>query len=659
MTSHSVAGIVVTDEEKSHLRKWVHARLEAKKPSELPFSFSYDGRPSAELLGDWRAERRSPRPLDGSRIEHVLTWTDPRTALALRCVAVEYLHYPVIEWTLSFKNTGASATPIIESVQALDTCFTRPAEGEFVLHHSTGSPARADDYAPHETRLGPGAAMRFGGRGGRASDTEMPYFNLEWRGGGAIIVFGWPGQWAAEFERDAGSAVHVRGGQEATHFRLYPGEEVRSPLIVLLLHRGEWIRSQNLWRRWMLEHNVPRLGGALPPPFMPAGSSAHFHEMENANEENQKLFIDRFLEEGIKIDVWWMDAGWYVTQTGRWWEVGTWEVDRKRFPNGLRAVTEHARSRGLKCVVWFEPERVYPNSWLDKNHPEWLLGKQGGTKLLDLGNPEAWKWVVNHFDWLIREEGVGIYRQDFNMAPLDYWRANDAPDRQGITEIRHIMGYLAYWDELRRRHPAMLIDTCASGGRRNDLETLRRSIPLHKSDHDYGDSAARQCQHYGLALWVPFFGAATCWLDQVSAYDLRNAFAWMTGLGYDVRRKDLDYALLRKLTAEWREVSPYFAGDFYPLTPYSTAQDVWLAWQYDRPDLGEGMVQAFRRAESPHVSAHFKLRGLEPDSTYILRDFDKEDTAKITGRELIEAGLSLTLEARPAAATIQYKKLKQ
>ena len=68
------------------------------------------------------------------------------------------------------------------------------------------------------------------------------------------------------------------------------------------------------------------------------------------------------------------------------------------------------------------------------------------------------------------------------MDPLSNWRENDAEDRQGITENHLVTGYLAYWDELRRRHPNMLIDTCASGGRRNDIETLRRAVPLLRSD---------------------------------------------------------------------------------------------------------------------------------------------------------------------------------
>ncbi len=123
------------------------------------------------------------------------------------------------------------------------------------------------------------------------------------------------------------------------------------------------------------------------------------------------------------------------------------------------------------------------------------MGVDGGLKLLDLGNPAAQKWLTDHVDKTITEQGIDLYRQDFNFDPLGYWRGNDAPDRQGITENLHVQGYLAYWDELRRRHPKLLLDSCASGGRRNDLETLRRSVPLHKTDYKYSDQPAKQAFH--------------------------------------------------------------------------------------------------------------------------------------------------------------------
>ena len=101
------------------------------------------------------------------------------------------------------------------------------------------------------------------------------------------------------------------------------------------------------------------------------------------------------------------------------------------------------------------------------------------NRLLNLGNPAGAPWLIDHVDHLLTDQGIDLYRQDFNINPLRLSGAHtDAADRQGITEIRHVKAYLAYWDELRHRHPDMLIDSCASGGRRNDLETLRRAVPL-------------------------------------------------------------------------------------------------------------------------------------------------------------------------------------
>ncbi|HWI59831.1 MAG TPA: alpha-galactosidase, partial [Bacillota bacterium] len=621
----------------------------------LPFSFVYDGRASSELLSKWQRTQQT-KTLDASRSERTITWTEPQTGLVLRCVVVQYATFPTVEWTLYFKNSGAQDSPILSNILALDTTFMRGQQGEFLLHHHAGSTATMDDYRPYETPLPPKANLRLTSAGGRGSDGCWPYFNLDWGNAGTIVVVGWPGQWSASFTRDGGRGLHLQAGQEQTRFKLLPGEEVRSPLTVLQFWQGDWIQAQNVWRRWMIAHNLPRLNGKVPPPLLPGGSSNQMNEMQNANEENQKQFIDGYLGNRVPISFWWMDAGWYPFKEG-WWNTGTWEPDSKRFPNGLRAVTDHAHQRGVNALVWFEPERVQPGTWLYLNHPEWLLGKEGQQKLLDLGNEPARNWVIEHTDTLMREQGIDIYRQDFNMAPLDYWRANDAPDRQGITEIRHVTGYLAFWDELRRRHPGLLIDTCASGGRRNDLETLRRSVPLHKSDMEYPNLTAKQMQFYGLAFWEPYFGAPVYPADRVDVYGFRSGISLMTGLGYDSRRKDLDYALLRKLVAEREQVVPNYYGDYYPLTRWSAEPEAWIGWQFDRPENGKGVVQAFRRPQSVYESARFKLRGLEPDKMYAITHFDVAGTTEVSGRELTEKGLLVTIPDKPGAVIITYSRV--
>ena len=114
-----------------------------------------------------------------------------------------------------------------------------------------------------------------------------------------------------------------------THFKLLPGEEVRTPLSVLQFWKGgDWIRSQNIWRRWMIAHNMPRPGGKLPAPMLLAYSGGAYQEMYKATEETQLMWFNRYLEEKIKLDYWWMDAGWYQCDPVGWPKVGTWEVDR-------------------------------------------------------------------------------------------------------------------------------------------------------------------------------------------------------------------------------------------------------------------------------------------------------------------------------------------
>ena len=242
---------------------------------------------------------------------------------------------------------------------------------------------------------------------------------------------------------------------------------------------------------------------------------------------------------------------------------------------------------------------------------------------------------------------------------MEYWRGADAPDRQGITEIRYVEGYLAFWKALRRRFPDMLIDSCASGGRRNDLETMRLSVPLHKTDYNYADNATKQAFHHTLNSWLPYFGAYVLPVDAVDTYVFRSSLAPMTMLTYDLRRRDVDWSKLKALTEEWRRLTEtgYFYGDYYPLTPYNRDETQWIAWQFHRPDRGTGIVQAFRRRHCLSGSACFLLRGLDPDAKYAVTDVDAaEKTAIFTGRQLMEDGLSVETSVAPQAAILIYER---
>lgn len=627
--------------------------------TKVPFSFWYGGRRSSDFLGTWRVERSS-HEIDAQRIERVLTYTDQRTGLEARCVAVLYRDFPTVEWTLHLKNTGTADTPIVDKIQPLDTKFERNNDGEYVLHYNNGSFADATDFEPFEKRLGPKDIEELTPIGGRSSNGVFPYFDVERPGGGVIVVVGWPGQWMARFSRDTARGLRIEAGQELTHFVLHAGEEVRTPLVVLQFYKGNWIRAQNIWRRWMILHNIPRVDGKLPPPHVAANSSHAFIEMQNANGANQKFFIRRYMQEGFKLDYWWMDAGWYPFK-GSWVNTGTWEPDPKRFPHGLRAVSDYAHSKGIKIIVWFEPERVTPGTWLYEKHPEWLLkpppnpGNQAyeqDWRLLDLGDPQARRWLIDHVSHLVKTQGIDLYRQDFNMDPLYFWRAHDATNRKGITEIRYVSGLLAYWDALRRRNPKLILDSCASGGRRMDLEALRRAIVLTRSD-DIFRPISEQGHTYGVELWIPDAGTG---IDGGNPYAFRSQMTRTLSLSWDLRRKSIDYPLLVHLVSQWRQVRDDYFGDYYPLTPYDVTTKAWIAWQFNRPRAGHGMIQAFRRPESDVEAMRFSLAGLNPEAEYRVTNLDSLEGKVFSGRELMAEGLLVELKHKPDSALILYER---
>ena len=619
-------------------------------------SFTYGRRPSAELLPRWPLTEEPAATANGIA-RHRLTRTDPETGLQLVLEFTAYPDFPVIEWVGRLRNTGKRNTPIIENIRSMDVRL--PSWSEGILHYNTGDYCAADGYEPHGLALTPGVERSFAPDGGRPTNRAWPYYNLEFpeQRCGVIAVIGWPGQWASRFTCQE-DGVHIAAGQELTHFALQPGEEVRTPLSVLLFYNGDHARSQNLWRRWMMAHNMPRLHGELHAPFLAA-----FWEgvtMETADEQSQIKPLDRYAQEGIQLDYWWMDAGWYPCGNS-WSPTGTWAVDRERFPRGLRYIADHARARGVKTLAWFEPERVSPGTWLWREHPEWLLcaGRETGKtqaaerRLLDLGNPEAWQWLVANTCKLIDEEKIDLYRQDFNFDPLPFWRYREAPDRVGMREIRHVEGYLAFWRELRKRYPNMLIDSCAAGGRRNDLETLRLSVPLWKTDYDPDDLTTKQAMHQALYAWVPFFAALV--LPDEHAYSFRTNMCPCSIISFN--DPHLDWDEVRRFVAEWRRIALYFSGDYYPLVPYTRQAAYWLAWQFDRPDLGAGMIQVFRRTDNPFEAARFRLRGLDPAATYRITNLDQaHQSLELTGQELAEQGLPVTMTQAPQALTIAYAK---
>lgn len=630
-----------------------------------PFSFEYGGQSSTEILKTWK-RKTEINILDDKRRQYIFTWEPekPGDDIQVRCEATEYLDFPVVEWTVYFKNNGQSKTPNIKNIRGLDVSFQNKGSSEFILNGIKGDFCTADSYQPFRHTLGAFSSMTFAppSNSGKSSDGPdgWPYWNLQMNDGGLIMALGWPGQWECIFKRDTSNILNIVAGQQLTNLYLKPGEEIRTPLIALLFwKREDIIAAQNLWRRWYIAHILPKVDGNLQSPVM---------QIQVSGAVQDTSYVKAFIDAGIKPDISWRDAGgaytWYPSENGpyqgndAWLNTGTWEIDAKRYPEGFRPFTDWIHKKDVKFLLWFEPERVGdPNSWLAANHPEWLLPTTSHGPLFNEGKPEALSWLISHIDGMIKSEGIDWYREDMNGAgPLPAWRANDAADRQGITENFYVQGHLKFWDELKRLNPNLWIDACASGGRRNDLETMRRAVPLLRSDFQFEFMEnvvnGNQGHTYGLSSWLPFQGTGSYFYDTYSFRSFYMPGFGMGGLSPENKEQQ------KQAYTECRKIAPYMLyGDYYPISAYSVQSDQWIAWQFNSPEMEGGYIQAFRRENCENAEMTFHLKGINPNINYTVTNFDHEGSVKVRGRELLEKGLTVEIYDTPGSAIILYQNI--
>ncbi|HUU32944.1 MAG TPA: alpha-galactosidase, partial [Vicinamibacterales bacterium] len=114
------------------------------------------------------------------------------------------------------------------------------------------------------------------------------------------------------------------------------------------------------------------------------------------HENEPDLRRDADVAASIGTELYVIDAGWYGNDPNQWWRnAGDWRAG-SWLPNGLEPVAEHAHKLGMRFGLWVEIEAAGENSTLHKEHPDWLLSRDGqpiaGGRALDLTKPEAAAW---------------------------------------------------------------------------------------------------------------------------------------------------------------------------------------------------------------------------------------------------------------------------
>ncbi|MBQ9151639.1 MAG: alpha-galactosidase, partial [Clostridia bacterium] len=441
------------------------------------------------------------------------------------------------------------------------------------------------------------------------------------------------------------------------------GETIRTPLMGFVEYEGLTSDEQtNAWRHYYINDVMRKINGELTPTYtgISQGCSGN-------TTNNLLLILSSYYDAGVTPELLWLDAGWYTGAAGEsvgWPQTGSMDMDLNRFPDAMASIGQFTSSRNMRMMIWFEPENIR----LDKEaflagqkgfKEEWLLPKtMQGTwlegYLMNLADPDCVEWVFNKICKVIDDSGATAFRSDFNSDPASAWSAADEKGRKGMTENQYVQGYLALWDALIEKYPGIYMDSCASGGGRNDLETMKRAVPLHYTDwfdgnHEDYDMKGKMTQ--ALFAWFPYFKNEI--YETTNMYKVRMNYAPLSLMNFNsLLYKDADWSLNKKGYEEFNQIRQYFYADYYQLVEWEARADRWNAWEFYDPETSSGYASIFCHEATSDLENTVCLKGLDPEKQYRITDFDGLVDVTASGKDLMEKGITVTVPEKPYAVIL-------
>ena len=560
-------------------------------------------------------------------------------------------------WTLKLTNKGVAPTGQITELYGMDLNFA--VDDDAIWESINGDNSSKDSFMPRVAQITDEFSFTQEARGGRSSQGDaFPYFDVTSGEDTAVFAIGWTGQWKYTLTR-IGNTAHIAAGFTDCDMYLNRGESIRSVGALVYFGKGK-LRARQDFRRIFREKLSPasKMCGRLDVPISLQMFDRYFWSTpEWRNEAGQLQTIECANKLGY-INTYWLDAAWFEKCFP--WGVGNYKC-HEGLPNGLSPVSDLAHKYGMRFMLWFEPERNCGGTDTVMNHPEYMLTVDGNNQyLFDLSNDEAREWLFDTLAGVIRENGIDIYRQDFNIDPLEFWRKHDPPSKKGYTENKYVTGLYRLWDDLLNEFPGLMIDNCASGGRRLDFEANMRSIPVWRSDTNCSPVKPDQPNHYwnqnhtiGVNRYLPYHAGST-W--DTKAFIFRSGMTKGIACNWPAMDDDFDAASTQDPLSELTAICDCWDGDFYPLTEATHADDCWCAYQFAMQDKGYCLF--FRRENDTEPQKTFNINGIDVTSDYEVTTSNEEyemTTMIVKGADMVN--YTAIIQNPLESLMLSYKKL--
>jgi alpha-galactosidase len=448
---------------------------------------------------------------------------------------------------------------------------------------------------------------------------------------------------------------------------LKPGETVKTPETHILCMKSD------------LDHVIQALLNHVRRNVLPRPPTERVFDVE-ANHRG--YIVDHETEAGIdrEIDIaadigaetFFIDAGWYGPEPNHWydnagdWYAGAW------LPNDIQPIREYARQKGMHFGLWVEIEAAGAASTLRKEHPDWILTRNGqpiaNGRHLDVGNPVVAKWMESEIARIITKYDLDVFRIDYNMSVEE----DGNQVRDGFVENsgwRHVENLYAMFDRLRQQFPKVIFQNCAGGGGRLDWGILRRfdntelsdwmreprgvkilngmtwvlppetllrtfgtEVPDLAGDGDI-DSQLRQVQ-----MSLPIFRGIAPSLGELN-HVLRDRIR----SGVDLYKRELRSILHDSVVYHHT-----------PQTRYSS-ESPWLVLEYASPDKRRSVATLFRTSNHEGPVYRFVPRGLDASLVYKVTFENRSETVELSGIQLMMEGIPIRLETTGTSEMLLFQ----
>jgi hypothetical protein len=455
--------------------------------------------------------------------------------------------------------------------------------------------------------------------------------------------------------------------------RVPAGGTFETPTVFIGAFEGGPDGAGNILRRWVrAELNNPR---TVRDPSYPLLVNNSWGSGMAVNEAlAQRMMVE---SAQLGLEMFHLDAGWFR-------DVGDWRANPEKFPHGIASVADFAHGHGLKFGLWMDWTQAGTShapgalsvddsatrDWLIADPPAgWQHREPFKGITIDLGAPAAKAWAAQELERVVSDYHLDMLEQDGYLVAQGSVRADHlaAPPEPATLRTFEDSGYVwvegsnstdvsyhatqAYYDiyeQLRARHPDLLLELCNDGGRMVDFGSAAHGD--YFSITDTYDPLSNRRAFYDASHVLP--------PAMLESYVAKFPAPRIENFRYALRSGMLGWFSLMLDASQWtaeqrREARREFAlyktalrplireADLYHVAPRPDGVH-WDGIEYYSAKLRRGVLYAFRGAKD-QATHRFQLLGLTRSRRYRVHFQDHASTEVQTGEALMKAGVDVAL----------------